>query len=108
MTDDSMTPWVLQYRASVGDTPTPALDQTVLAAAGRHSARRRAMRQIKGASFIGIFAMLAISAVWHVRQPGSNPYTATDYGRFEGISLRYLQEVQTHQFTGFGVAEGRP
>jgi hypothetical protein len=106
--DDGTTPWVLQYRASVGDTPTPALDQTILAAAGRHSARRRTVRNIKGASFIGIFAMLAISAVWHVRPLGSYPHTATDYGRFEGISRRYLQEVQTHQFNGYGVAEGRP
>ncbi len=109
MTDDRTTPWVLQYRASVSDTPTPALDQAILAAAGRHTARRRAMRQLTGVSVIAVFAVLAISTVWHGGQSNSHPQiVGADFGRLEGISRRYLMEVQTQPFTGFGIAEGRP
>lgn len=109
MTNDSTTPWVLQYRASVSDTPTPALDQTILAAAGRHSARRRAARQLTGVSIIAAFAMLIIGAVWHGGLSNSHPQIVrTDFGRLEGISRHYLMEVQTNQFTAFGIAEASP
>jgi hypothetical protein len=108
MTDERTTPWVLQYRASVGDTPTPSLDQAILAAADRHSARRRATRQFARVSVIAAIAMLA-GVVWHGGLPNSRTQiVGTDYGRLEGISRRYLMEVQTHQFTAFGIAEVSP
>lgn len=109
MTDDRTTPWVLQYRASVGDTPTPSLDQAILAAARRHSARRRATRQFALVSVIAAFLMFAFGVVWHGDPPDSQPQiVGTGYGRLEGISRRYLMEVQTHQFTAFGIAEVSP
>ncbi|MEO8307509.1 MAG: hypothetical protein ABI616_05665 [Pseudomonadota bacterium] len=108
MTNDSITPWVLQYRASVEDAPTPKLDQAILAAAGSHLARRRTTRLIARVSVIGAFAMFAISPVPNVRHPATDSRTASGYGRFEGTSRSYLLEVQTHHFTGFGVAEDIP
>ena len=109
MTDDRTTPWVLQYRASVGDTPTPTLDQAILAAAARHLARRRATRLLVGVSAIAAFAMLTIGTMWHGGLSNSHPQIVrTDFGRLEGISRRYLMEVQTQPFTGFGIAEGAP
>ena len=109
MTNDSTASWVAQYRASVCDTPTPMLDTAILSAARRQSASRRTVRHIRGASFIAAFALIALSAVWHVRQPGFDPRpAAADYGRYEGISRYYLLEVETPRFTGFGVHEGMP
>jgi hypothetical protein len=109
MTDDRTTPWVLQYRASVSDTPTPSLDQAILAAASRQSAWRRVTRQLTGVSIIAAFAVLVIGTVWHGGLSNSHPQIVrTDFGRLEGISRRYLMEVQPQPFTGFGIAEGRP
>jgi hypothetical protein len=107
MTDDRATPWVLQYRVSVSDTPTPSLDQAILAAAGRYLARRRATRQ-SGAWVIAVFAMLAIYTVWQRGQPTFQPQTVADFGRLEGISSRYLMQVQTRPFSGFGIDEVSP
>lgn len=109
MTSDETTPWMLQYRASVSDTPTPALDQAILSAAVRASANRRTARQFKAAALIASFALFGLGAVWHVSQPGFDPRPiTTEYGRFEGISRRYLLEVETPGFAGFGITEGMP
>jgi hypothetical protein len=109
VTNDNTTPWVLQYRASVSDTPTPALDQAILSAAGRASAYRRTARHFKTAALIGAFALFGLGTVWHVSQPGFDPRPiTTEYGRFEGVSRRYLLEVETPRFAGFGITEGMP
>jgi hypothetical protein len=108
MTNASVTPWVPQYRAATVDPLTPALDQVILEAARRHLNRRRNARHMVGTSVFGVVAILAASTTWRVHQPGYVPNPVTGYGRVEGISRRYLLEVQTHQFTGFEVTEGHP
>lgn len=106
MKNDSATPWVAHYRASTVAPETPALDQAILAAARRHLAGRRHARHFLGASVLGAVAILTVSTMWHVHDPGYLPHSVTEYGRVEGISRRYLLEVQTNQFTGYGITEG--
>lgn len=55
-----------------------------------------------------VFAILAVSMATQIEHPGFGPDTVTGYGRVEGLSRRYLLDVQPHQFTGFGVNEGNP
>lgn len=108
MTCASSTPWVAQYRAATVDTETPALDQAILEAARRHFNRRRTARHVLVASVFAVFAILAVSMATRIQHPGFVPGTVTGYGRVEGLSRRYLLDVQPHQFTGFGVTEGHP
>lgn len=106
MTDEGVTPWVAQYRASTVDPVTPDLDRAILAAARRHLVRRKYARRVLGTSFLGGVAILTVGVMWRAQHPGYLPHTITEYGRVEGISRRYLLEVQAQPFTGYGITEG--
>jgi ferric-dicitrate binding protein FerR (iron transport regulator) len=109
MIHDASTPLVERYRASAGDTPTPALDQAILAAARLHLVKRRRVRVAAAAFSLGAMAMLAIGWLSRGSPTGEAPITrVTEFGKWEGVSRPYLMMVEEYYDAGRGSAEGRP
>jgi hypothetical protein len=105
--DDDATLFVRRYRASVEDVAAPNLDQIIMAAAGRHAAKRRFVRRAGGA-FLVTAAIVSIGVGWHAHQSSTNRSipTVTNYGAIEGLTRPYLLQVGTTQYSGPGLTEG--
>jgi hypothetical protein len=108
MMDDETTLFVKRYRASVQDVATPALDQVIMAAAGRQAAKSRLVRRAGGAFAVTAIAVLGIGAAWRAHQSNADhsTLTITNYGSIEGLTRPYLLQVAPSQYSGPGLTEG--
>jgi hypothetical protein len=97
-----------RYRAGVEDVPGSDLDETILAAARRQSAARRAVRRTYAALFVAAFAAIATSLAWRSQQVRDTQSRVADYGKSEGAARSYLLNVTTSQYSEAGSAEGAP
>lgn len=109
MTADDVAPWVDLYRASVQDAPVSILDHAILAAASRQSAARRNARRVRGASLVGVIALVLTATAWQLRHPvRESRQGRTDFGLHEVATLRYLLDAGTYPDIGPESIEGAP
>ena len=101
MSEEDTFSWMVRYRSTVIEEPTPALDEVILRAAGRRATRVRTLR--RSIVVLGLVAVV-ILPFWraHVsRAPQAR--AASDYGRQEGATRSYLLNVAS--YTGPGSME---
>ena len=106
MTEEDLSPWLAHYRSSVGEEPTPALDEVILRAASRRAAHVRTMRR---SVVVLALAAVAIWPLWraHVaRAPRAS--NLSGYGLQEGATRYYLLTAAGARYTGPGSMEQRP
>jgi hypothetical protein len=106
VTDEDLSPWLARYRLTVSAEPTTALDEIILAAASRRTARVRTVRRF---SLVLALAVVVIWPLWEVRVVRvAPPVRVTDYGRQEGATRYYLLNVAGVPYTGPGSEEQKP
>ena len=104
MSEEDTSPWMLRYRLTVTEEPTPAIDAVILGAASDRAVRVRTLR--RSIVVLGL-AALVILPLWgaHVIR-GPQVGAASGYGRQEGVSRYYLLNVAS--YTGPGSMEQSP